>query len=355
MSAPAVPITRTTHRGTAFLPDFCEQGNLLRTMLGAELLAFVMVAAQSGAWLERLQVLALVSLFVQWVALVDIALLCMLQRKLARVDDRLAAALAFALLQAVTVVFTLLAYSATARMGLATGARSLSTMLAEHGIISAIVTAIALRYFYVTAEWRRNVEAEAQSRVQALQARIRPHFLFNSMNTIASLTRSAPGQAEEAVEDLAELFRASLAERSTLTLDEELALVGNYLRIEGQRLAGRLRVEWAHDPATGAAELPALTLQPLVENAVYHGAERSSGGGRIAIRTRRERGATIVIDIDNPRPPNASPREGHRMAQDNVRQRLALAFGEAASLTVSDDGERYHVTVRIPAPTEAQA
>ncbi|MEX1081936.1 MAG: histidine kinase [Halofilum sp. (in: g-proteobacteria)] len=354
MSAPALPVTPAIRRDAAFLPDFCEQGNLLRTMLVAELLAFIIVAAQPVAWLERLQILALVSLFIQWVALVDIALLCMLQQRLARLDDRIAAGLAFLLLQGVTAAFTVMAHGLAARMGLPTGAQPLAAMLAEHGVISAIVTAIALRYFYVTAQWRRNVEAEAQSRVQALQARIRPHFLFNSMNTIASLTRSAPEQAESAVEDLAELFRASLADRSTLTLEEELALVASYLRIEGQRLSDRLTVDWAHDPATGGAELPALTLQPLVENAVYHGAEQLPGGGHIAIRTRRD-GESIVIEIDNPRPRTTSPREGHRMAQDNVRQRLALAFGEAGALVVSDDADRYRVAVRIPAPPEAPA
>src|SRR5699024_8663712 len=107
----------------------------------------------------------------QWVALVDIALLCMLQTRLARLDDRLAAGLAFALLQAVTVAFTLVAHGLAERMGLPIGMRAVGAMLLEHGIISAIVTAVALRYFYVTAQWRRNVEAEAQSRVRALQAR----------------------------------------------------------------------------------------------------------------------------------------------------------------------------------------
>lgn len=348
MSARALPATPAPGHEAAFLPDFCEQGNLLRTMLVAELLAFVIVAAQPGGWLERVQILALLSLFIQWVALVDIALLCMLQARLSRLDDRVAAALAFALLQAVTVAFTLAAHGLAARMGLPIGMRPVAMMLLEHGIISAIVTAIALRYFYVTAQWRRNVQAEAQSRVRALQARIRPHFLFNSMNTIASLTRSAPAQAEEAVEDLAELFRASLAERSTVTLDEELTLVASYLRIEGQRLAGRLTIEWHHDPATGTAELPALTLQPLVENAVYHGAEQLSGGGRVAIRTRHDRGA-VEIEIDNPRPAQPRLRDGNRMAQENVRQRLELAYGEGASLTVADDAEHYRVTVRIPA------
>jgi two-component system sensor histidine kinase AlgZ len=354
MSAHAVSTRPGASRDTAFLPDFCGPGNLLRTVLVAELLAFVIVAAQSGGWMERLQSLALVSLFIQWVALVDIALLCWLQGRLARLDDRLAATLAFLLLQAVTLVVTIVAHAVAARLGLPMGLQSLSAMLAEHGVISVVVSAVALRYFYVTAQWRRNVQAEAQSRVQALQARIRPHFLFNSMNTIASLTRSDPEQAESAVEDLAELFRASLADRSTVTLDEELALVASYLRIEKQRLADRLTIEWDHDAATGAAELPALTLQPLVENAVYHGAEQLSTGGRLAIRTHRA-GDSVEIEIDNPRPAQARRRDGNRMAQDNVRQRLALAFGEAARLSVTEDAESYRVNVRIPAAAEEAA
>ncbi len=354
MSTRAVPASPDADPDTAFLPDFCGPGNLLRTVLVAELLAFVIVAAQSGGWIERLQSLALVSLFIQWVALIDIALLCWLQGRLARLDDRLAATLAFLLLQAVTFAITILAHATVGRLGLPMGLQPLGTMLAEHGVISVIVSAVFLRYFYVTAQWRGNVQAEAQSRVQALQARIRPHFLFNSMNTIASLTRSHPEQAESAVEDLAELFRASLAERSTVTLDEELALVASYLRIEKQRLADRLTIEWDHDAATGAAQLPALTLQPLVENAVYHGAEQLSAGGRLAIRTRCIDGR-VEIEIDNPRPSRARRRDGNRMAQDNVRQRLALAFGEDAGLTVTEEAESYRVNVRIPAAPEPTA
>ncbi|MEX0607646.1 MAG: hypothetical protein WD138_06400, partial [Halofilum sp. (in: g-proteobacteria)] len=137
MSAPALPVTPAIRRDAAFLPDFCEQGNLLRTMLVAELLAFIIVAAQPVAWIERLQILALVSLFIQWVALVDIALLCMLQQRLARLDDRIAAGLAFLLLQGVTAAFTVMAHGLAARMGLPTGAQPLAAMLAEHGVISA--------------------------------------------------------------------------------------------------------------------------------------------------------------------------------------------------------------------------
>ena len=335
----------------AFLPDFCEQGNLLRTMLIAELLAFVLIAAMSDPWIDRLHALALMSLFIQWVALVDIGLLCAIRRPLARCDDRVAAVLAFLLLQAVTLLFTAIAHRVAQSLGLPIGARSLANMLLENGVISAIVSAVVLRYFYVTAQWRRDVVASAEAQVQALQARIRPHFLFNSMNTIASLTRSAPAAAERAVEDLSELFRASLAHRSVVTLTEELALVASYLRIEHDRLGDRLAVEWDLDERAGDVEIPALSLQPLVENAVYHGLEQCAGGGRIRIETRREADA-VTIAISNPLPPTPGPARGHRIAQDNVRQRLALAYGERARLDVDETDGDYRIDVRIPISQE---
>jgi two-component system sensor histidine kinase AlgZ len=210
-----------------------------------------------------------------------------------------------------------------------------------------IVSAIVLRYFYVTAQWQRDVEASAEAQVQALQARIRPHFLFNSMNTIASLTRSDPATAEHAVEDLSELFRASLAHKTFVPLSEELELVGSYLRIEGQRLGERLEVVWDLDPDAADTEIPALSLQPLVENAVYHGIEQCPAGGRIAIATRRDAGA-VTISISNPVPVSPRPSQGHRIAQDNVRQRLAFAYNGDARMEVQDDNGDYRVTVRIP-------
>jgi len=340
-------MTVSAERDTRFLPDFCEQGNLLRTVLIAELLAIVLAAAHSVDWFARLRALALLSLLIQWIAVVDIALLCMLQRYLNRLDERTAALVAFLGLQAVTLTFTLVAHSIAVSTGLPAGQRPLGTMLAEHGVISAIVTAIGLRYFYVTAHWRRQVEAEAQARVQALQARIRPHFLFNSMNTIASLTRSSPSQAESAVEDLAELFRASLADRSFLTLGEELELVASYLRIEGQRLGARLAVQWHVEPGASEAAVPALTLQPLVENAVYHGIEQVAGGGTLSIDVRRV-DADVEIRVDNPVPDAPARSAGHRMAQDNVRERLALAFGGRARLDTETSDGWYTARLRIP-------
>ena len=340
MSAPAV------YRHP-FLPDFCEQGNLLRTMLIAQLLAFILVAATPGDWFERLRSLATISLFIQWVAVIDIALLCGLQARLARLDDRVAAFLAFALLQSVTLVFTIVAHVIAGVIALPVGRASLEVLLLENGTISVIVTAIILRYFYVTAQWRREVEASADARVQALQARIRPHFLFNCMNTIASLTRSDAATAESAVEDLSELFRASLAQKNVVALSEELELAASYLRLERQRLGDRLQVEWALDPSADDIEIPALTLQPLVENAVYHGVEQCDAGGAVRIETRASDDA-VGVTVSNPVPAVQRQSGGHRIAQDNVRQRLELAYHGRARMDVTTPGDTYCVTLTIP-------
>jgi len=337
------------HYADTFLPDFCEQGNLLRTMLIAELLAIGIAAVASGPWLARLETLALASLLVQWIAIVDIALLCGLQRYLARLDDRIAALAAFGLLQAVTAGFTGLAAAARELWTLPVSAQPLSTMLIEHVVVSAIVSAVALRYFYVSAQWRRHVEAEADARIQALQARIRPHFLFNSLNTIAQLTRSQPAEAEAAIEDLADLFRVSLTQSSLITLDDELGMVASYLRLEHQRLGERLRVEWSIETGLGEVSLPPLTLQPLVENAVCHGIARLREGGRVAIEAQRVGDDSVEIGIRNPVPCGAPTSSGQRVAQDNVRQRLQLALGERAGMITATTSEDYSVRVRLPA------
>jgi two-component system sensor histidine kinase AlgZ len=346
-----MPVSQPAAYADTFLPDFCEDGNLLRTMLIAELLAIGVAVVESGSWLARTETLALTSLFVQWVAIVDIAVLCACQRQLARLDDRVAAGVAFVGLQLVTLGFTGIVALAQNEPGLRLSERSLATMAFQHGVVSAIVTGLALRYFYVSAQWRRQVQAEANARVQALQARIRPHFLFNSMNTIAQLTRAEPAQAESAVEDLSQLFRVSLSERRLIRLEDELAMVASYLRLERQRLGERLQVDWSVAPDTGAAQIPPLTLQPLVENAVYHGIARLSAGGRIAIGVERCQDGRVRIAVRNPMPADAARASGHAMAQANVGQRLRLALGERARLDTRVEGDDYVVSVTVPGET----
>ena len=201
--------------------------------------------------------------------------------------------------------------------------------------ISAIVGALVLRYFYVQHHWKLRTESEAQARLEALQARIRPHFLFNCMNTIASLTRTDPRAAERAVEDLADLFRANIgAVRNLATFDEEFELVRGYLNIETLRLGSRLNTVWELDTIPDSARILLLTLQPLVENPISHGIELLPEGGTIEITAKCEDGR-IRISITNPVSDTTNRQQsGNRLAQDNVAQRLLAHFGSRSGMEI---------------------
>jgi two-component system, LytTR family, sensor histidine kinase AlgZ len=216
--------------------------------------------------------------------------------------------------------------------------------------ISGIVSALALRYFFVQHQLRRNIESEAEARIQALQARIRPHFLFNCMNIIASLTRTQPRLAEEAIEDLSDLFRGSLSDAKQLsTLEEEFLLCRRYLRIEAHRLGERLQVHWDTDELPLNAHLPALTLQPLLENAIYHGIEPNNQGGSINISGKFD-GNNILLCIDNPLPPAGytAHHEGNQLALENTQQRISAYYDGAGKLEISSTNNRYRVELTLP-------
>ena len=214
--------------------------------------------------------------------------------------------------------------------------------------IGLVVTALALRYFYVLHEWRRSVELRAAARVHALQARIRPHFLFNSMNTIAALTRSNPPRAEAAVQDLADLFRATLSDkRDVITLAEELEVARTYQRMEMLRLGGRLQVDWKIDSLPMSAQVPGLMIQPLLENAIYHGIEPRAEGGTVTI-SGEVSGDLVTIVVRNPLDPVPGLREGNRLALANLRERLSLMYGERALMKSGRFDAEYIVTLRFP-------
>jgi two-component system sensor histidine kinase AlgZ len=332
-----------------FIPDFCAPRMVLAVVLIAELVAVTLALARPDA--PFLTELARLSMFLQWLGLTNAALLCYSRRWLARLTVPQSSAAMFALILLNTVVISELALW----LGTAFGAAAVAAKPAEHwpfllrnAGIALIVTALLLRYFFVTHQWQKHVRAEAHSRIQALQARIRPHFLFNSMNTIAALTRSDPKRAEEAVEDLADLFRATLRDsHSPLRLKEELELTRIYQRIEALRLGDRLAVTWDVGSLPMRAFVPGLTVQPLLENAIYHGIEPLEHGGTVTIAGRVVDDEVEIV-VTNPVAPAAEQRSGNRLALDNIRQRLALAYGGRGSLTVEQQPDRYQVTVRFP-------
>lgn len=339
-----------TSDGQSYLPDFCSARAVLVVVLIAEMVALVLTLAGTAEGDSFLLGLSTNSLFVLWIALTSAAVLCRARRWLAGINVVTALSLCFVLLQLVTLLVSECAWwldRVYASAFLQT--ESHGWFVLRNLGISGLVSAVALRYFYVAGEWRRNVELEARARIRALQARIRPHFLFNSMNTIAALIGSNPGRAEEAVEDLSDLFRATLAEaQSMIPLKQELEVARIYQRMEQLRLGERLVVNWEVAELPMRARIPGLMVQPLLENAIYHGIEPLPEGGAVSIRGCRDDG-DVVLTISNPRAPGATRREGNRLALDNIRQRLELAFGRRAGVEVDESEQRYSVTLRFPA------
>jgi two-component system sensor histidine kinase AlgZ len=337
-----------------YLPDFCTSRAALANVLICELTALVLTLARESAAVGVWTDLWRTSLFLLWIGLAGAGLLCLMRAPLNRLHVARGSAAVLLLIAALITLISAGAYilghsSLVADSGAAfLFPADLATFLIRNVSIGLVVTALALRYFYVTHEWRRNIEMQATARVHALQARIRPHFLFNSMNTIASLTRSNPALAEEAVQDLADLFRANLSEkRDTITLEEECEVARTYQRIEQLRLGSRLRVDWRIESLPLKALVPGLMLQPLLENAIYHGIEPQPDGGTVTV-TGELTGRQITIVVRNPVTDAESEREGNRLALANIRERLELLYGERGLVKAGKFDAEYIVTLRFP-------
>ena len=329
-----------------YLPNFCSARSVLVIILICEITALLLALARNEAALGFWSDLGMTSMFLLWIALCGAALLCVLRDYLSRKSVAVSAAMVLTMTVTLVTLVSAVTFYFGADLLLRDGHWS---FLGRNAGITFVVTALALRYFFVTHEWRHNVELQAKARVHALQARIRPHFLFNSMNTIAALTRSNPARAEEAVLDLAELFRANLNEkRNEIALAEEIDVARTYQRMEQLRLGDRLRVDWNVDSLPANALVPGLTLQPLLENAIYHGVEPRPGGGVVTVTGEFNKGM-ITIVVRNPVPlANLTVRDGNRLALANIKERLDLMYGERATVKAGRFDEEYIVTLRFP-------
>ncbi len=334
-----------------FLPDFCAGPSVLVVVVGAELLAIVL--ALVGGLYDDLSVarFARVSLFVQWVALASAGVLCLMKNRLSALPRAWASSLVVALVVVATLVFSI-AWRLVLAWVLATTDPAFAIWdqrILVHVAIAAVITGIMMRYFYVQEQLKRKERAELNSRIQALQSRIRPHFLFNSMNIIASLIAVDPDTAEEVVEDMSRLFRASLKEAGhEVPLADELDLCRRYIRIEQLRLGDRLHVEWDLDGLDqDAVVVPLLTIQPLLENAIYHGIQPLPRGGTVQVRGE-VRDDMVRLSVSNALPDTHSQHGGNRMALDNIRHRLTALYGERARVRSRELEDRYEVEIVYP-------
>ena len=277
------------------IPDLCQARSVLWVILFSEALVIVLTLLSSGALDFSWEQFGLLSLYVQWVVLVCAAGLCRLRLHLPPMNINLVSAACLAVI---------------------------------------LLTNLVLSLF---SQWTLN----------NLHSRIRPHFLFNSMNIIASLIHVDPDKAEQAVEDLSELFRASLKEAgSEVSLKQELELCKKYVNIEQLRLGDRLQVTWDIQ-AADKTRIPLLTLQPLIENAIYHGIAPSPHGGTVAI-TLKNNNERIFLQVSNPvtLAQNTSRKEqGNQMALENIRHRLHALYGENVMMATEQNEHQFTITI----------
>ncbi len=320
------------------LPDFRNLGTVLRVLVAVNAMAAIAAlvveprwALWSAAWLDIL-------VYVEPCLMTELLLLYALQPVL----ERFRYVTGVAIVVAVTAIVVVAVETVLPRtVPLPAGT------IVRHLVLALLLAWLLIGYFQLRAKALSPAFTEA--RLQALQARIRPHFLFNSINAVLSLVRSEPRRAEEALEDMADLFRVLMRDNRELApLSDEVELCRQYLDLEKLRLGDRLHVEWHLNSMPGDALVPPLVLQPILENAVYHGIEPSSTPGVVSINIFYKGGDVHAI-VRNPYRVNGGRHHGgNKMALGNVRERLSLHFDAEASLTSRVKADAYEVHIRMP-------
>lgn len=319
------------------LPDFRNLGVIARILLGVNAFAFAAALGARPHWESALEAFLAGATLIEPILLATVVLLYALSPLLARLRYWQGCAAVLALV---------LAASGGTHAGLVALQAAPDTGLARTLAQAALAAAALLAYLRLLA--KAYSPALAEARLQSLQSRIRPHFLFNSLNAVLSLIRRDPKRAEQALEDLADLFRVLMQDnRSFVRLADEIALLERYARLEQLRLGERLAIDWELSAAPLDALLPPMVLQPLLENAVYHGVEPGTGTGRVTVRIER-RGARVLASIENPYVEEQAQRAGNRMALANIRERLQLFFDAEARLEARIAGARYRVEIEMP-------
>ncbi|MDH5425345.1 MAG: histidine kinase [Gammaproteobacteria bacterium] len=345
-----IKVKQLSQADEGYLPNFCDVNFILRLLVITELMAIVLSINSSPLNEQLWDKLSITSLFMLWIALTSAAVLCTLGRLLNRFSNMSVSILSYLLVLLVTLGFSALTTYLATEFHLTQFYNKgwHHEFILKNLAISSIVIAVLLRYFFIQHHWKLNQLSEARTRLKALEARIRPHFLFNSMNTIASLVHDQPDTAETTIINLADLFRISLRENTEHKLSDEIKLVRSYLSIEQLRLGSRLRPEWAIERFDKDIQLPALCIQPLVENAIYYGVEPLPEGGVIKIRIYKHN-KRLIVSVSNPvLKLRKSNRKSNQMAQGNIRQRLLLAFGSSATFSIDEGPPLYTVTLNIP-------
>ena len=340
-------------RTIGFLPEICTPHAILRVMVGAEVLALILaLTSSSPTYAASLIRLGLTSLFVQWVVLSSTLVICLISQRLRYYDVMRITTVVSIIVVIFTIGASILAIMADSYQKVGVVHYWDTPFILRDAFVALILILMALHYFYIQSQRAEFLKADTGAKYDALQSRMRPHFLFNSLNTIAQLIQVDKDKAEDALLDLADIFRSTLDTRNRISLGEELDVTLRYLRMEGLRLGKRrLNIVWDMDKNTLPfnMEIPPLLLQPLVENAIYHGIQPCKDGGTLGI-SLYDAGETLDVVVTNPVPPDGttSHSKGNHIAQENLKNRLRLAYGDRANLKITKSDHQYRVSFSIP-------
>ena len=338
----------------AYLPNLCGSQSLLRAVLAAEFLAVVLSLTGVQSLHGLLLNLGLHSLFVQWVVLASVFTLCFIDHFVSKpVTPPKVAGIVLSVVLSFTLLASILGLLLSGKPDDIPNLMPLNVLfVAKNLIISLVITVVMLRYFYIHHQWEQTIEADSAAKYNALQARMRPHFLFNSLNTIAHLVHKDPNKAEAALLDLADIMRLTLDKRARISLKEELDLTLAYLRMEGIRLGEKrlhVKLDMDRNSLPMDMDIPPFLLQPLVENAVYHGIQPRQDGGLLTV-SLYDAGDRLDVSVTNPLPPSgvSTHQKGNHIAQENMVNRLHLAYGDRANLKIQKNTHQYRVSFSIP-------
>ena len=345
-SASAPPKARRQTEGAPapVVPDCCNVGVGLRAIVMVNAAALVVAIAQAPSAASVWPALLSIVLVLEPTLLASIAALCAARKWVNGLGQRWQWVIGIG----IPVVLAGLIAGALSGFALDEDVSSAGRAwwIGSRMLVTGAVAAALLEVFRLRA--RAYAPSFSEARLQALQARIRPHFLFNSLNTVLGLIRSDPRRAEHTLENLADLFRVFMRDaRELVPLDDEVITCKEYLAIEQLRLSNRLRVAWEIDEMPGDALIPSLLLQPLLENAVHHGIEPRTEEGTLHIRISRP-GERVRVEIDNPLSATPATRPGNQMALSNVRERLMLLYDMEADLKSGPQGDRYRLHLEFP-------
>lgn len=325
------------------VPDCCNLGIALRILVPLNLAAIVFAAVVGQSWLDAAARFVDIGMVMEPTALGSLVLLCALRKRVNGMK------LPVQWLTCIVVPSLIALAVCWALYPILTGpnfAGSAAFWVLSRTLLAAMTAFTVTEVLHLRA--RAYSPSLSEARLQALQARIRPHFLFNSLNTVLGLMRSDPRTAERTLENLADLFRVFMKDtRALLPLDEEVVTCQQYLAIEQLRLGDRLQIRWDLDQMPGDALLPSLLLQPLIENSVHHGIEPRTEPGEVFIRVTQP-GERVRVEIVNPAQEQASVRPGNQMALSNVRERLMLLYDMEAELKTSEEAGEFRLLLEIP-------